>query len=203
MNKNTFADRIKAAMKENNMTQAELAEAAGLAQPTIWRLVNGKAGGSTKLVAIAKALGVNINWLSDGVGEMRPGSDLDQSNTPLTYSRVKPVNIYVGEEMTNESALAPDFIVTKTTKAYRIEKNTGVSEAPAGTLIVIDTNEQPGNDDIVYACVNNNYSVYKYVEGGSGHLSVDEKRVPLTPVSDSARIIGVVVYLSRELKRKK
>ncbi|MCK9781190.1 helix-turn-helix domain-containing protein, partial [Proteus columbae] len=49
--KTTIAERLKLAMKtRGNMTQAALAEASGVAQPTIWRLVNGNAKGSSKLV---------------------------------------------------------------------------------------------------------------------------------------------------------
>lgn len=204
MKTDTLADRIKAAMKEkNDMTQAQLAEASGLAQPTIWRLVNGKASGSTKLVDIAKALGVDINWLSNGIGEMYADGKNGFTENTLTYTKVLSVNVYDGETMLNESILAPSSVITNSTRAYKINKNTGVIEAPKGTLIVIDTEEEPGDKDLVYAVVNNNYSVYRYVEGGSGYLSVDDSRVPLLPITDSTKIIGVVVYLSREIKRRK
>ena len=67
--KTTLSERLQEAMKyRGNMTQGALAEASGVAQPTIWRLVNGKAKGSVKLVDIANALGVNVDWLANGIG---------------------------------------------------------------------------------------------------------------------------------------
>lgn len=69
--KTTLAERLNMAMaKRHNMTQAALAEASGVAQPTIWRLTKGRAKTSGRLVDIANALGVNVDWLANGVGEM-------------------------------------------------------------------------------------------------------------------------------------
>lgn len=53
------------------MSQGALAKASGVAQPTIWRLTSGNARGSTKIVEIANALGVNSEWLSTGIGPMK------------------------------------------------------------------------------------------------------------------------------------
>jgi len=60
------------------MTQGALAEAVGMAQPSVWKLASGGAKGSRKTVQIAQVLGVRPEWLSDGVGPMR--SDSKESN---------------------------------------------------------------------------------------------------------------------------
>lgn len=60
------------------MTQGALAEAVGMAQPSVWKLVSGGAKGSRKTVQIAHVLGVRPEWLSDGIGPMR--SDSNESN---------------------------------------------------------------------------------------------------------------------------
>lgn len=70
MKKETLADRLKMAMDISGMSQGALAKASGVAQPTIWRLSSGNARGSTKIVEIANALGVRVEWLSTGSGEM-------------------------------------------------------------------------------------------------------------------------------------
>ncbi len=67
----TFADRLNLAMKEAGLSQGALAKASGLAQPTIWRLANGKGNGSTKVIDIAMALNVSPEWLASGKGQMR------------------------------------------------------------------------------------------------------------------------------------
>lgn len=67
----TFSGRLSLAMKEAKMTQGSLAEAVGMAQPSIWRLVSGGAKGSTRVVDLARVLGVRAEWLSTGSGPMR------------------------------------------------------------------------------------------------------------------------------------
>lgn len=63
------------------MSQGALAKASGVAQPTIWRLTSGNARGSTKIVEIANALGVNSEWLSTGFGPMKK-----DGTTPINAS---------------------------------------------------------------------------------------------------------------------
>lgn len=67
----TFSERLSLAMKEAKMTQGSLAEAVGMAQPSIWKLVSGGAKGSKRVVDIARVLGVSAEWLSTGNGPMR------------------------------------------------------------------------------------------------------------------------------------
>ncbi|EHQ0816197.1 helix-turn-helix transcriptional regulator [Escherichia coli] len=74
MKKTTFSERLNQAMQERGMTQGALAEAVGMAQPSVWKLVSGGAKGSRKTVQIAHALGVRPEWLSDGTGAMHPNS---------------------------------------------------------------------------------------------------------------------------------
>lgn len=85
----TFSERLSLAMKEAKMTQGSLAEAVGMAQPSIWKLVSGGAKGSTRVVDLARALGVQAEWLSTGTGPMR--ADGQQSPAPVART---PSNIY-------------------------------------------------------------------------------------------------------------
>lgn len=70
----TFADRLNLAMKEGGFTQGSLAEAVGMAQPSVWKLASGNAKGSRKSVQIARVLGVRPEWLSEGIEPMREDS---------------------------------------------------------------------------------------------------------------------------------
>ncbi len=65
-----FADRLNMAMAKRGYTQSSLAQAAGVAQPSIWKLATGKAKSSRKVVEIARALNVRPEWLASGIGEM-------------------------------------------------------------------------------------------------------------------------------------
>lgn len=82
----TFSERLNLAMKESGFTQGALAEAVGMAQPSVWKLVSGGAKGSKKTVQIAKVLGVRPEWLADGIEPMKDDGviqrDLHQSVPP-------------------------------------------------------------------------------------------------------------------------
>ena len=196
--KTTLSERLQEAMKyRGNMTQGALAEASGVAQPTIWRLVNGKAKGSVKLVDIANALAVNIDWLANGVGEM------DGPNKELKFRLDKSLNIPVWNEVgeTDEFVISPIGKPLASYRAYILSRNTGCAEAPNGSIAIVDTEVAPGTGDLVVAKVNDSISVYKYLDGGShGFLAVDDNRVPLIDLSSSF-FIGVVVFLIRDFRR--
>lgn len=81
MKNETLAERLNQAMELSGMSQGALAKASGVAQPTIWRLTSGNARGSTKIVEIAKALGVRSEWLSTGAGPMR-----EDGQEPITFT---------------------------------------------------------------------------------------------------------------------
>lgn len=68
MKNTTFAERLNLAMKMRGMTQVELAESVGMAQPSVWKLTSGKAQSSRKAVEIAKSLNVDPVWLTTGGG---------------------------------------------------------------------------------------------------------------------------------------
>lgn len=64
---NDLKDRLKKARKDANKTQAQVAEAVGMKQPSYHQLESGKAIASTFLPLIADFLGVNPLWLQTGI----------------------------------------------------------------------------------------------------------------------------------------
>lgn len=74
----TLSDRLNYAMNETGMSQGQLAKAAKMAQPTIWRIASGNAKGTTKIVEISHALGVRTEWLSTGTGPMRDDGQISK-----------------------------------------------------------------------------------------------------------------------------
>lgn len=69
-----FGERVKAACTHAGFSQQELAERVGMRQPSLNYLEDPKknAQGSEFTVRIARACGVDVDWLSEGEGEMLP-----------------------------------------------------------------------------------------------------------------------------------
>ncbi|HHE4677950.1 TPA: helix-turn-helix transcriptional regulator [Proteus mirabilis] len=67
---NSFAERLRLALAYSGMTQIELAKKIGVSQSTISQVINGKVSGVCRTSVIAKALGIDRNWLAYGEGEM-------------------------------------------------------------------------------------------------------------------------------------
>lgn len=63
-------DRLKAARAHAGLNQTEAARRAKVDQSTISNLERGRHRGTSHLVVIARALGVNARWLATGEGEM-------------------------------------------------------------------------------------------------------------------------------------
>ena len=204
---NTLAERLKLAMDEGGFTQASLAEAAGVAQPSIWKIVSGRTKSSSRVVEIATALGVRPEWLASGQEPMRPEGVSagyrpvhveNKDSIPDMFS----IAVWDANGDTGNALIVPAGIKTDSSRAYKLRHDSGYSEAPEGAMIVIDTEERPGNNDFVYANVRGTDGVYKFIAGDQrGFLASSEPRAPLIPVTDEANIIGVITYLSRSFKR--
>lgn len=191
----TLAERLNLAMDMNNEKQASLAKRVGISQTAIQKLTSGKSQTSRKMLEISQALGVNHEWLISGKGSMRDDEQV------IYYRNMQPVPVWEANIDTGIRVLVPDTVAEAQNRAYCLKQSSGCAEAPAGTLIVIDPEETPGNNDLVYADVAGDYSVYRFIKGGvTNFLSVDDSRVALTKVSDAV-VLGVVVYLSREIRR--
>lgn len=78
-------DRLAEARTESGLSQAQLAKAVGAGQSTIASIENGRNKGSSLFLDLARALGVNVEWLMDGTGPKR-GRDND---TPPTSAPVR------------------------------------------------------------------------------------------------------------------
>lgn len=68
----TIGERIKAARKDADLSQKELAAKVGIKQPTLSELERGESSSSARLPAIAAALGVSALWLQTGKGPKYP-----------------------------------------------------------------------------------------------------------------------------------
>ncbi|OON40578.1 XRE family transcriptional regulator [Izhakiella australiensis] len=200
MKSDTLANRLNMAMAIRDITQGALAKASGVSQPTIWRLTKGEASGSRKLVDIARALNVNVEWLASGEGEMSGRSTsggLDKVKTGTT------IPVWNAHGKSGEVIAPPNGTrVRKSWRAYILERNSGCAEATAGSIIIVDTDIAPETGDLVVANFNARISVYRFLEGPfNGFLTVDDPRLPAVELTDEVELIGVAIFLIRDLRR--
>lgn len=108
MEKMNFADRLNLAMKEGKYTQASLAEAVGMAQPSVWKLTSGRAQGTRKIVEIARVLNVRPEWLREGVGPMRE----DGSGPPVIEHKTHTDDFYRVEVLDVQASAGVGYLVS-------------------------------------------------------------------------------------------
>lgn len=72
---NTFGERVRSRRKELSLSQKDLADATGLSQTTISDIERGRNDGSREIVALAKVLRVQAQWLAYGLQPKALGMD--------------------------------------------------------------------------------------------------------------------------------
>lgn len=196
----TFADRLNAAMKESGHTQASLAEAVGMAQPSVWKLTQGITKNTRKLYEIARVLGVSPDWLSTGEGGMR---DAPQIRMPRE-ERVAQTDSYRVDVLDVQASAGDGYLVsTEFVETIRaIEYTNEQAKAlfgprPADTVKVItvrgDSMEgtiEPGDQIFVDLSVTHfdGDGVYVFVFGKTMHVKrLQMQKHRLAVLSDNHR----------------
>lgn len=85
----TFSERLKLALQHANKKQTDLATACGVTRAAVSQWLNGSVQGFSKTsyaISASRFLGVSMQWLSDGRGEMLDASNIrvfdDGDNPP-------------------------------------------------------------------------------------------------------------------------
>src|ERR1700757_1858759 len=81
-----LADRIRAARRAAQMSQAELAENLHVASSAVaqWEAANGTSPRIEKFPALASAMGVSVDWLLTGRGDQRRPRHFDEGAPAIT-----------------------------------------------------------------------------------------------------------------------
>ncbi|QZN97328.1 helix-turn-helix domain-containing protein [Symbiopectobacterium purcellii] len=189
----TLKERLAYAMHttgKNNQT--ELGRQAGVPQSSISKILRGDSETSRHTGKLAAALGVSADWLINGTGSIF--GEANQTIQAIDVSKnvkVFDFNGFTGNHVSWFSTLPEHF------RAYEIKGRTGISQAPAGAIVIVDPEELPASEDLVLVLLKDTISVFRYHIGGDGkgYLSVDDSRVPLAPVSDLSSVLGPIVQV--------
>ncbi|MGJ8525209.1 HTH-type transcriptional regulator PrtR [Halomonadaceae bacterium LMG 33818] len=217
----TVGKRVRKARKQAGLNQAELAEKIGIRQATISELEN-SLGSTTHLVSIAKACGVNVDWLATGEGEMLPSMQSpiiaeDVSNEEYAFIPVLSVKAaagdgYVNVEEVNEGTLAfrREWMQRQglREKNLRLIRACGESMYPninEGDMLLVDTSQIEPVTGKVYAIRRPDFSlsVKRLSQGFTGDWTIisdnpDKAKFRDEPVGDISAanipIVGRVVW---------
>lgn len=91
----TLGERLRQARENKNLTQQEVAERAGMSQPTYYKIESGKTKRTTYLNDLARVLGVNPEWLATGQGSMQTNQQIVDdliASMPngITHDQIEP-----------------------------------------------------------------------------------------------------------------
>lgn len=187
-------------MRAGGFSQASLAEAAGVSQPTVWKIASGKTQSSAKIVDLAKALNVRPEWLANGQGEMRLDEEINSAS--VTYEGTTVLPLHDENDKLIGKIVVPDVINPDNSTAYKLNYETGFPELPQGSTIVTCGNVSPANNDFVYARINGKTFVYRYLERGPhNYLDIGDPRLGLIPVDENVEILGVIVFMARSFRK--
>jgi SOS-response transcriptional repressor LexA len=212
-----LADRLNQRMSDLDMVQEQLAKAAGVSQVTIHNLSTGKSRKSRYLREIATALGVTVDWLELGDGEVDllsgESRSLGYANTiqgPDNRGFVPVISwVQAGEWADAEDNFQPgeadEFLPCPvahgmSTFALRIVGDSMTSPTgrsyPEGATIFVDPDQRGGvtTGDRVVAKINGESAVTFKVfiqEGDRRYLKPLNPQYPI--ITDEFRVLGKVI----------
>ncbi|WGE32531.1 helix-turn-helix transcriptional regulator [Actinobacillus genomosp. 2] len=92
---NSLASRMKAVMQAKGISQSLLAQKIGGTQQAIGLILGEQISNPKKIVEIAKALGVDVNWLKTGEGEKPDFANLAENSTAYNEPEEHKIRIEV------------------------------------------------------------------------------------------------------------
>ena len=203
---NVFAERLRQAMKDNNMKIIDLERKTGLMSPAIsnWRNGQYKPNGENMAI-LAKALNVSVDWLS-GTSDRRQSGNV----IPLMVNKMRLINVYthvscgkglfndnyVSDTISLPSELFIDGRVYFATYAQGDSMvNAGIND---GDLLIFEKTDTPQENKIGTFCLGDIALCKKYhVHDGKVYLlSANELYAPIVvEPTDNFRTVGVLAFV--------
>ncbi len=205
-NDSTLSDRLKLAIEKAGISQAELARQIGVKQQAIQYLCSSKTKKSRFTFQIAEALNISATWLASGVGQMILENDIDyqliksQTKVPiLTFEQIK--NIATNETKFDLDKYINWILVNRQIGdrafAIQLKDQSMFPRFEESTVIIVDKNTAPKNNDYVLAHIKNTNEIVfrQYVVHKKNKITLSPiNSIGYSPVEISAKdeIIGVM-----------
>lgn len=203
---NEFAERLRLAMKDNNMKIVDLARKTRLQPPAIsnWRHGYYKPNGESMAI-LAKALNVSVEWLS-GTSDRKGSSNI----IPLMVNKMRLINVYTqvscGEGLFNDNYISDTislpselFIDGRVYFATYAQGDSMVNEGiNDGDLLIFEKTDTPQENKIGTFCLGDVALCKKYhVHDGKIYLlSANDLYAPIiVEPTDNFRTVGVLAFV--------
>lgn len=176
----TLAERVKYAREQQDLSQQEVAEKAGISQPTYFKIENGLTQKPRNILDIAEALKVSPHWLATGQGSMTPlpnpiQSILDSTSRPISTTEIDPnskiwlplmdISFSCGdgvsidchfEDTKKKLAFEPDFLTSRHIKQENVRLLYATGDSMEmfifdGDIFAVDISDTAIRDGQVYA----------------------------------------------------
>jgi SOS-response transcriptional repressor LexA len=208
----TLARRVKAARARLELTQQQLADAAGLQQSDISKIERGGIQKTTAIPALSRVLRCNPHWLDTGDGD--PAWDNEQNVTPGPAVRGEvPLISWVqagnwAEIVDNfqpgdaEEWIATTARVSAQSFALRIVGDSMAPKVPDGSVVIFDPHKGYHHGSLVLARRSGDQlATFKqlWYDGSTPYLKPLNDRYPMLAMPDDTRIIAVAVRLELDL----
>ena len=184
----TLAQRLKVIMDEQGISQNALARMVGVTQPSIKKIIDGDTLEPKKILEIANALGVSVEWLKTGKGEQPSFSQAVENiyteEEEKHQLRVEVLDVYAsagnGSFLTGD--LAGDICAIEFENEYFMQSFQRANEKGLAIINVTGDSMEPTlqNGDLLYVDVRKNYycgdGIYVFSLGDTLYV----KRLQLT-----------------------
>ncbi|MCX8017659.1 MAG: helix-turn-helix transcriptional regulator [Rhodocyclaceae bacterium] len=214
---NMLAERLRLALEQAGMSQAELARRIGVTPGAVslWLSGETKTLKASNAVLLAKHLGVNPEWLATGRGQMREhaaepveaGAELVpvarvqlKLEAGITGYHVQQCDgsgqpIFFRRDFIDRKGWRPSSLI-----ALRVDGDSMEPTLYDGDLVVINTDETHPQDGHVYAINYEGQPVIKRLRRDAGQwwLDSDNPRYKPKRCDEHAILVGRVVYKQSE-----
>ena len=200
----TIGQRIREARQVYQLSQGGLAKRVGVSAAAVWQWESGDVRGlkPTNLLATARALGVNVQWLVYGSGRMYDDATGPAARVPVVpWHNAGQVEHSIREDKCTEyvdAAFSPHARLF----AVVIPDDSMAGEIPRGSTLAVDPGltPEPGDYIMVRHIETGDVSCRKLIrDGGKLYLQAANPAYPMHP-AEGHEIIGVVREVIRRFR---
>lgn len=208
----TLAQRLKVARERLELTQTQLAKAAGLQQTDVSKIERGAIRKTTAIPTLARALQCDPHWLQTGDGEPGWGSHHNTAEGPDIKGKVPLISwVQAGHwaEIVDEFAPGDAETWLETTAnvgphafALRIVGDSMAPRVPDGSVVIFDPRRDYRHGSLVLAKrTADQQATFKqlWYDGQTPYLKPLNERYPMLEMPQDTRIIAVAVRLELDL----